>query len=245
MKCLFHHDREATGQCANCKVFLCPECINENGQNTTKLCRVCIVRVLRERRQSAKNDKLLFKIGAAIGSVIGILFAILSFIFLLGGISILEALSPSFESPLWNIVIIVLSLFLIPYSWGAQFLGLKKGFGWCLQVIRNIGVFPITILAVIFFIIFIWAIWAACCVVGAFAAPFILHNARKFLRETAWVETLPESACTYPPPPPPTYQPTPPYQSTQTTNTAANFCRHCGKPTAPNAAFCIHCGKHI
>ncbi|MDR2203803.1 MAG: zinc ribbon domain-containing protein [Nitrososphaerota archaeon] len=70
--------------------------------------------------------------------------------------------------------------------------------------------------------------------------PYWWYKARKTLRETAYIETLPESAYTYPPPPTPL-----PYQPTQATNAKANFCPKCGTPIKSEANFCKNCGKQI
>jgi len=248
MRCCFHHDREAVGQCEDCKVFLCPECINESRKTITNmtLCRVCVINAIRKKRDSAKSDKTLFKIGAVVG-VIVVIAIVCAFIFgfptfmRLVEDSGLDSSAISLAGPMFTLFALLLlgfGLLIGPYSYGAGFVGIKKTIMWCWR--STIKIIPLTAAAALILILLSLFILAAGSIIGFFVTPYWLHKGKKFLRETAWVETLPESAYTYPPPPTP-----PPYQPTQTTNTAANFCRNCGKPTAPNATFCIHCGKQI
>ena len=240
MRCCFHHDREAVGQCAHehCKVYLCQECIMESRKSVTNmiLCRVCVLNAIREKRGSAKNDILLFKIGAIAGAIITLCLIVFEVAFGLPAV-LQEVGSIDALTGLVSILLVAISLVVQSYGAGAGLVGIKKTLLWCWR--STIKIIPLTILAAIIFLVLFLLILAVGSVIGVFAMPYWWYKARKTIRETAYIETLPESAYTYPPPPPPQYQ------TAQTTNTAANFCRNCGKPTATNATFCIHCGKQI
>jgi hypothetical protein len=120
----------------------------------------------------------------------------------------------------------ILALFspLIAYGSGAGILGIKK----LAELVWNNSIIISLLLLLLIIPIGLF--------VGPFVAPYWLYKARKTLRETAYIETLPESAFIYPTPPP--------YQPTQTTTTKSNFCPHCGAPINPEDNFCKACGKH-
>jgi len=193
----------------------------KNITNTT-LCRVCVIKEMRNRRSDAKSDRLLFKIGAILGCVVA------AFVALGIVVGLLNA------APWWYFAFCAFGLF-APYTAGAQLLGLKKTVMWCWR--STIKIIPLTVLAVIIFLVAFLFILAIGVVIGIIATPFWLHNARKLLRETAWVETTPE----------PTYNFTLPPQ-TQTppiSNPTANYCKYCGNQAVPNANYCKHCGNQL
>ena len=74
MKCYYHPDREAVGQCENNehKVFLCPECC---AQRINGLCPKCAETKhytdALKRRLSAQIDIIMFAITAVIGAIWG------------------------------------------------------------------------------------------------------------------------------------------------------------------------------
>jgi hypothetical protein len=193
------------------------------------LCRGCIIKEIQQKRRNAKTDITLFKVSVVVGGIIGVLAIILG-VFL--GIVSETPLITTFTSLISGIGGAIVLLVVFSYGLGAGLIGLKKTVGWCWR--STIKIIPLTILAVIVFLVLFLFILAIGSVLGLIITPIILYRARNFLRDTAWVETLDPSYTDAPPPTAPTMA-----------NARANFCPNCGKTVAPEATFCIHCGKQI
>lgn|GEM_PF-6767263 len=224
MRCHYHPNREATGQCADCKIFLCPECIAESRKTikNTVLCRACIINEVKRQRQKARTDIIFFKVFAVLGgisSILAIIYGVYS--------------GAAAEMPLITTIGgAIVGLLVCPYFFGASMIGLKKTVGWCWR--STIKIIPLTILAAIILLILSLIILAAGSIIGLFITPVILYKARKLLRETEWVETYQEPPCNYTP-----------SANEPLMDTKANFCTNCGSAVANENAFCTHCGKKI
>jgi hypothetical protein len=180
---------------------------------------------LRNRRKSAKTDIKIFQIFAVLGFIILLIALILSYTDMFStGYMDLSALSITVA-----VIVAGIVLLLFPYGWGASTLGIKKTIIWCWN---NVRVIPLGILVFIILLVFIFGVGG---IIGVFATPIWLYRARKFLRNTEWVETAEE----------PTYNFTqPPFQAPPTSHNA-NFCKHCGNKIDPDARYCKKCGNQI
>jgi hypothetical protein len=139
MKCHYHPDRDATGQCEECRVFLCHECCN---QRIVGRCYKCVEENRHARRtdkiSSAKWDIRIFGI-----------FAILAGIFA----CLLYSQQPLLTA--------VMQVPLTAYGMGAAFVGVKRALGW---IMSNMDIFvmiasPVILMAGLIIGIFVAPYW--------------------------------------------------------------------------------------